>query len=307
MKAMMFDRFGGPEVLYYGDAPDPVAGPGEVVVDIHAVSVNPADGKTRAGGYAKELRFPYIAGRDFSGVVSTVGDGVTDLAPGDAVYGVLEAGRDGTYAEQVNVKAELVAKKPDSLSHVEAAALGVAAITALIGLEDTAELRKGQKVLIQGGAGGVGGLAVQLAHAIGAHVIATASPRNHDYLRDLGADEVIDYNTQDFTKVVADCDLVFDTVGGEVQARSFEVLKPGGFLMYIAPPPPNFKPPRDDVKYGRPNVQRHRSYMERISAHVASGALRVPEIETMKLADAGKAQEKSETGHVRGKIVLTVR
>src|SRR5712691_2790373 len=229
MKAAYIQQFGGPEVLKYGDLPDPVAGPGQIVVDTVAASVNGADPKVCAGEY-KQVTFPVIPGRDFSGVVSALGAGVADLRVGDEVFGVLEAGRDGTYCEKTAVGATIVARKPAGMSHVDAAALALIALTALRSVEDTLKLKSGETILIQGGAGGVAGFAIQLAKHLGATVITTASARNHDYVRSLGADRAIDYNTQDFSAAVHDCDVVFDTVGGEVQVHSYAVLKPGGRL-----------------------------------------------------------------------------
>src|SRR6516162_4479748 len=208
MKAAFIERHGGPEVLKYGDLPDPTAAPGEVVIDIVAASVNGADWKVRVGDY-KQAKFPYVLGRDFSGVISAVGEGVEDLRLGDAVFGVCEAGQEGAYAEKIAVKAAIVAKKPSSLSHVNAAALALTGLTALSAIED--KLKRGETILIQGGAGGVAGFAIQLAKHIGARVITTTSAANRDYVRGLGADEVIDYNTQDFTQLAKNCDAVFDT------------------------------------------------------------------------------------------------
>ena len=233
MKAVYIEQFGGPEVLKYGDLPDPAAGPGQIVVDTHAASINGADWKVRAGQYGKP-KFPLILGRDFSGVVSGLGAGVEDLRVGDEVFGVLEAGREGAYAEKIAIGAAIVAKKPSRLSHVDAAALALTGLTALCSVEDTLKLKSGETILIQGGAGGVASFAIQLAKHLGARVITTASAANLAYLRDLGADQVIDYNTTDFTKVVSDCDAVFDTVGGDVALRSFAVLKPGGRAAFIA-------------------------------------------------------------------------
>src|SRR5262245_27410364 len=208
MKAAFIERHGGPEVLKYGDLPDPTAAPGEVVIDIAAASVNGADWKVRAGDY-KQSKFPYVLGRDFSGVIGAVGAGVQDLRVGDAVFGVCEAGQEGAYAEKIAVKAAIVANKPAGVSHVNAAALALTGLTALSAIEDTLKLKRGETILIQGGAGGVAGFAIQLAKHIGAHVITTTSAANRDYVRGLGADEVIDYNAKDFTKVVANCDAVF--------------------------------------------------------------------------------------------------
>jgi NADPH:quinone reductase-like Zn-dependent oxidoreductase len=309
MKAVLFDDYGGPEVLYLGEALDPVAGPGGIVVEIHAASVNAADWKVRAGPRAGEpgLDLPHILGRDFSGVVRTVGEDVTDLGPGDAVFGVTERGIEGCYAEAIAIPAALAAKKPDSLSHAEAAALALTGLTALVALEDEAKLGAGQRILIHGGAGGVGSFAVQYARHVDAHVLVTARAANHDYLRELGADEVIDYTKQNFAQVVKGCDIVFDTIGGEVHARSYPVLKPGGRLIHIAPPPADFTPRRDDVTATRPHVGRDRAHLERILELVAEGAVKPPEIKIMPLAEVAQAHELSQAGHVRGKIVFQVR
>src|SRR5213079_2224413 len=207
--------------------------------------------KVRAGQYGKAA-FPLVLGRDFSGVVSAVGQGVTDLRVGDEVFGVLEAGRDGTYAEKIAIGAAIVAKKPAALSHVDAAALALTGLTALCSVEDTLKLKAGETILIQGGAGGVAGFAIQLAKHLGARVITTASAANISYLRDIGADQVIDYNTTDFTKVVNNCDAVFDTVGGDVATRSFAVLKPGGRAAFIASGAKAPTPERSDVTALRP-------------------------------------------------------
>ena len=307
MKAAFFMKNGGPEVLQYGELPDPVAGPGQVLVDIHAASVNGADWKVRAGSYAPITKFPYVPGRDFSGVVSALGEGVKDFKVGDPVFGVVEQVADGCYAERVAIRAAIVAKKPDSLSHVEAAALALTGLTALVSIEDTLKLKSGETILIQGGAGGVASFAIQVAKHIGARVISTASAANLDYVRKLGADQVIDYNVQDFTKAVTGCDAVFDTVGGDVAMRSFAVLRPGGRAAFIGSGSAAPASPRADVASLRPKVGRDRAHLERIVALVASGAVRVPEIKTYKLSDAAAAHRVSEGRHFRGKLVFKVR
>jgi len=307
MKATYIDRHGGPDVLTYGDLPDPDANAGQVVVDIHAASVNAADSKVRSGVGATIENFPYVLGRDFSGIVSALGTGLTDLSVGDTVFGVCQVGQEGAYAEKIAVESAILAPKPDQFSHVAAAALAAAGLTALISIEDTLRLQRDETILIQGGAGGVGGLAVQLAKSIAARVITTASAANHEYLYDLGADEVIDYNTTDFTEVVSDCDAVFDTVGGTVADRSFAVLRPGGRAAFIASGPSAPIPVRNDVVSLRPIVARDRPHLERIIDLVARGTIRIPEITTFPLADAAAAHRISEKRHLRGKLVLTVR
>jgi NADPH:quinone reductase-like Zn-dependent oxidoreductase len=307
MKAAFIERHGGPEVLKFGEMPDPVAAPGEVVVDIVAASVNGADWKVRDGKSGQLSRFPYILGRDFSGVVSAVGEGVTDLRVGDAVFAVCDVGQEGAYAEKIAIKAAIVAKKPDRLSHVDAAALALAGLTAICTVEDTLKLQAGETILIQGGAGGVASFAIQLAKHLGARVITTASASNHDYLRKIGADEIIDYNAVDFTKVVKGCDAVFETVGGDVAQRSFAVLKPGGRAAFIASGPQAPKPDRGDVAALRPSVGRDRPHLERIAALVALGAVTPPEVTRYPLSDAVAAHKVSESRHFRGKLVFMVR
>jgi NADPH:quinone reductase-like Zn-dependent oxidoreductase len=308
MKAVLLIGHGGPDMLRYGDAQDPTAGPGEVVVDIHAASVNAADYKVRLGGGRYGLiRFPHILGRDFSGLVSTVGAGVTDFAVGDPVFGVTDHGIEGAYAEKIAIKAAIIARKPDRLSHAEAAALGLTSLTALWAIEDTAHLKAAQTILIQGGAGGVAGFGIQLAKYLGATVITTASAGNHPYVRSLGADRVIDYHTEDFTAVGPICDVVFDTVGGDVRAGCYTVLKPGGKLVWIAPPPEGFRPPRDDVETLRPNVLRDHAHLERMLTLLDKGVIRPPPITRYSLADAAKAHRISEGRHLQGKLVLVVR
>ncbi len=308
MKASYFEQHGGPDVLVYGDLPDPVPGAGEVIVDIHAASVNAADAKVRAGGTYGEIEsFPYILGRDFSGVVASLGEGATDFAVGDPVFGVCQAGQEGTYAEKIAMDQALLCAKPDSLSHIDAAALALPGLTAIISLEETLQLKSGEKILIQGGAGGVAGFAIELAKHIGAHVITTCSARNIDYVRGLGADEVIDYTAQDFTEILTDCDAVFETVGGDVTQQSFAVLKPGGRLAAIASgvkAPPS---PRDDVESLRPAVGRDRKYMERIAELQAAGVVHVPPVTIYSLEEAAAASTKSESRHLTGKLVFQVR
>jgi NADPH:quinone reductase-like Zn-dependent oxidoreductase len=308
MKAILLTAHGGPDMLRFGEAPDPVAGPGEVVVDIHAASVNAADYKVRlgSGGY-RDLKMPHILGRDFSGVVASLGPGVTDFKPGDAVFGVTDQGVEGCYAEKLAIKAAIIARKPDRLGHAEAAALGLTSLTALWAVEDTAKLQRGETILIQGGAGGVAGFAIQLSKHLGATVITTASARNHDYVKSLGADRAIDYTSQDFTKAVSGCDVVFDTVGGDVQVRSYDVLKPGGRLVWIAAAPAGFKPQRTDVEVLRPNVTRDRGHLERMLQLYTEGAVWPPNIVRYKLADAAEAHRVSESRHLQGKLVLEIR
>jgi NADPH:quinone reductase-like Zn-dependent oxidoreductase len=306
VKAVFINQFGGPEVLQYGDMPDPVAGPGQVVIDVVAASINGADWRVRAGLYS-EGKFPLILGRDFSGTVAALGAGVEDLKVGDAVFGVLEAGREGAYAEKLAITAAIVAKKPATLSHIDAAALALTGLTALISVETTLKLQRGETILIQGGAGGVASIAIQIAKHIGARVITTTSAANIDYVRGLGADQVIDYRAQDFTQVISGCDAAFDTVGGDVAQKCFAVLRPGGRAAFIASGAQAPQPDRADVTSLRPAVGRARAPLERIAALVAAGAVRPPEIKLYRLSQAAEAHRVSEGRHFRGKLVFQVR
>jgi NADPH:quinone reductase-like Zn-dependent oxidoreductase len=309
MKAVYLERFGAPDVLQFGELADPVAGPGEVLVDVAAASVNAADWKFRSGQYARHAatKFPLIPGRDFSGTVSALGSGVEDLKIGDAVFGVLDIGREGTYTEKLAIKAAIVAKKQPTLSHIEAAAVALTGLTAVNSVADTLKLQRGETILIQGGAGGVAGFAIQFAKHLGARVITTTSAANRDYVLGLGADEVIDYNAQDFTKIVSGCDVVFDTVGGEVAQKSFEILKPGGRAAFIASGVEAPKPTRTDVVALRPPVERSRQAMERIANLVQTGAVRPPVVKIYQLSQAVDAHRLSESRHFRGKLVFQVR
>jgi len=304
VKASFFRRYGGPEVLEYGELPDPAPAAGEVLIEIHAASINAADWKMRAGQYGAAVSFPHVPGRDFSGVMVSGGG---FFKPGDAVFGVCEVPREGAYAERLAIREAIVARKPERLSHVQTAAIGLAGLTAVVSLEETLQLKRGETILVQGGAGGVAGFAIALAKHLGARVITTASAQNHDYVRKLGADEVIDYRAQDFTRLVKDIDAVFDTVGGDVTTRSFAVLKPGGRLASIAVGGAAPASPRTDVKSLRPKVDRDRRRLDRVAQLVTQGAVPLPEIREYPLAKTAEAHRVSEARHLRGKLVLRVR
>jgi len=306
MKAVYIEQYGGPDVLKYGDLPDPVAAAGEVIVDVVAASVNGADWKVRVGSYGY-TKFPLSLGRDFSGTISAVGPGADEFKIGDEVFGVCEQGQEGAYAEKLAMKAAIVAKKPAKLSHINAAALALTGLTAVISIEDTLKLQRGETILIQGGAGGVASFAIQLAKHIGARVITTTSAANIDYVRGLGADQVLDYNAQDFTKMVNGVDAVFETVGGDVTQKSFAVLKPGGRAAFIASGPQAPPSPRSDVTSLRPQVKRSRRHLERIAELFQAGAIRPPEVKLYLLSDAKEALRVSEARHFRGKLVFQVR
>jgi len=307
MKASFFRAYGGPEVLEYGELPDPLPAAGEIVVDVHAASVNAADWKMRSGSYPAKVPMPHIPGRDFSGIVAALGEGARDFKVGDAVFGVCEVPREGSYAEKIAIRQAILAARPAKLTHVQTAAIALAGLTALVSLEDTLRLKSGETILIHGGAGGVAGFAIPLAKHLGARVITTASAGNHDYVRSLGADQVIDYRAQDFTQLVSGCDAVLDTVGGDVTQKSFAVLRSGGRLASVAAGASAPVSPRADVTSLRPKVDRDRPRLERVAALVAQGVVPLPAIIEYPLAEAAAAHRVSEARHLRGKLVLRVR
>jgi len=304
MKAVYIERCGGPEVLIYGDMPDPAPAADEVLIDIAAASVNATDWKARASGYAK-IPFPHIMGRDLSGTVSGVGKDVDSFKVGDEVFAVCMRYEDGGYAEKNAVKASMVGKKPASVSHVEAAALALTGLTAVCSLEETLQLKRDEKILIQGGAGGVASVAIQFAKYLGAHVITTASAVNHDYVRALGADEVIDYNAVDFATAAKDVDAALDTIGGAVAERTLDVLRSGGRAAFLDGPAPT--PRRSDIVSVKPLVKRATKFMNRVAELIDAGAFRPPEVRVFSLAQARLAHELIEARHVRGKLVFKVR
>ncbi len=308
MKAVRIHGYGGPEVLTLEEAACPRPAAGEILVRVHAAGVNPVDWKVREG-HLKTLvqhRFPLIPGWDFSGVVVAAGPGAGRFRKGEEVYSRPDLARDGAYAEYIVVREAEVARKPKSLDHIQAAAVPLACLTAWQALFDASGLSRGQRVLIHAAAGGVGTFAVQLAKWKGAYVIGTASPRNHELLRRLGADELIDYQATPFEDAVGDVDVVLDTMAGEVQQRSWKVLKRGGILVSILSPPSAEEAAAHGAR-GKPVfVQPNAAELAQIAELIDSGAV-IPVVETiLPLAEARRAQELSQAGHVRGKIVLRV-
>ena len=238
-------------------------------------------------------------------IVSAVGRGVTEFKVGDEVFGVTESTAENCYAEKVAINASIVTKKPASWSHVEAAALGLVGLTAIVSIENALQVKAGQTVLVQGGAGGVASFGLQLAKHLGARVISICSAANVDYVKGLGADQVIDYNKEDFTKVLKDCDAVLDTVGGEVAKNAFKVLKRGGRAAFINGPAP--AAPYEDMASLKPDASRKRAHLDRIVQLVTSGAVKLPQITTYALTDAQAAHRVSEGRHLRGKLVFKIR
>jgi NADPH:quinone reductase-like Zn-dependent oxidoreductase len=307
MKAICANDYGGPEVLVFEDVPRPKASPGEALIHVRAAGVNPIDWKIRSG-MAKDMfpvSFPWIPGLDISGVIDEVGANVTDLKPGDAVYGMLES-RSGGYAEYAAAKASDLAPKPESLDFIQAAALPLVSMVAWQALFDTAHLTQGQTVLIHGASGGVGHMAVQLARWKGAKVVGTASANNTQFLKELGADEVIDYHKTKFEDVVHDANVVLDLIGGDTQKRSWKVLKKGGILISTV----GVSTPEEAAKYGVRAVSfmahPDGSELRQVGKLIDEGKVKPVVSTVLPLKDAEKAHELSQSGHSRGKIVLKV-
>ncbi|MFL6122537.1 NADP-dependent oxidoreductase [Actinophytocola sp.] len=297
MRAISVQRAGGPEVLTGVELPKPEPGPVEILVRVHAAAVNPTDWKARTRGRTFLAPAPYVPGYDVSGVVEAVGPGVRIYAPGDEVFGMpLFPKPAGAYAEYVVAPPRHFARKPASLDHVTAAGLPLAGLTAWQSLVDFGNVQPGQRVLVHAAAGGVGHLAVQIAKARGAYVIGTASAAKHDFVRGLGADEVIDYRTTDFTTATGELDLVLDTIGGDYGPRSRALLRPGGTYVALADP-------TDEAFL---LVEPDHAGMLALVNLVGKGQLAVTVDAVFPLAEAARAHEHGEAGGATGKIVLDV-
>lgn len=300
MKAVRIHAFGGPEVLQLEEAPRPMPSPDEVLIKVYASGVNPVDWKIRKGLRKEKFPtdFPLTLGWDVSGVVEEVGSAVRNLHRGDRVYSRPDPTRNGTYAEYVAVKADQVGRSPRTLDYVQSAAVPLAGLTAWQALFDHGRLEPGQTVLIHAASGGVGVYAVQFAKWRGAKVIGTTSTHNLTFVKDLGADEVIDYTQQKFEEVAKNVDLVLDTLGEDIQKRSLQTLKPGGRIVTT-------------VKPETPRVigfmaQSYPEQLEQIARLIDEGRVHPVIAQVFHLEQAADAQKASEKGHVRGKIVLKV-
>ena len=308
MKAIRIHNYGGPEVLQYEAAPRPKPGKGEVLIRVHAAGVNPIDWKVRAG-YMKDFiahSFPIILGWDVSGVIEEVGPNVSRFKKGDEVYSLPDHTRNGAYGEYIVVRESEVALKPNALHHVRAAAMPLATLTAWQALFDTAQLQPRQRVLIHGAAGGVGHFAVQLAKWKGAHVIGTASAKNHQMLYELGADELIDYTQQRFEDIARNIDIVLDTLGDETQERSWSVLKKGGVLVSLVQLPSEEKAKQLGVRAAIIGAQPNGAQLAEIAKIIDSGKLAPVVDRILRLSEARRAHELSQSGHTHGKIALRV-
>ena len=309
MRAISQDVLGGPEVLKEVQLPRPEPRTNEVLVRVRAAGVNPTDWKHRAlGAFLGEP--PFVLGWDVSGTVEAVGIGVARFKPGDEVFGMLSYPfGHGSHAEYVTGAARWFAHKPASIDHVQAGALPLVSLTAWQALVEYADVQPGQRVLIHAAAGGVGHVAVQIAKARGAYVIGTASAGKHDFLREIGVDEAIDYRETDFTEAVKDVDVVLDTIGGDTSTRSLHVLRPGGLVVSILPVGPKEfteEAERLGVRALRMLVDASHSGMTAIAELVDEGKLRPTIAGTFPLADAAEAHRLGDTGRTTGKLVLTV-
>lgn len=308
MHAVRQEVLGGPEVLALTEVDRPEPGFSQVLVRVRAAGLNPTDWKHRAHTVFLGPP-PFTLGWDVSGVVEQAGLGVTIFKPGDEVFGMLPYPHGvGSHAEYVTAPARALARKPANIDHVQAGALPLAALTAWQVLADTAAIGAGQRVLIHAAAGGVGHLAVQIARARGAYVIGTASVGHHDLVRSLGADEVIDYRSADFADAVSDADVVLEVIGGDYAQRSLRVLRPGGLLVSLLPFPPGVREAAAErgVRTELLLVEADHAGMTAIADLVTAGQLRPVIAAAFPLAEAAKAHELGETGHVAGKLVLTM-
>jgi NADPH:quinone reductase-like Zn-dependent oxidoreductase len=297
------------QLVYEEDAPSPTLAPGDVLIHVHASGVTPSEldwPSTWLHHDDTPRTPPIVPGHEVAGVVEAVGPDAAGLAAGDEVYGLIDFRRDGADAECVAVCATELAPKPATLTHALAAAVPLSALTAWQTLFDQGDLRAGQRVLIHGGAGGVGSFAVQLGRWRGAHVVATASARDAELVQDLGADESIDYRARRFEEAVAEIDLVFDTVGGETWERSWDVLRPGGRLVSIAVP----RPPERETRDGRHAiwfvVEPNREQLIDIGGLIDGGQIRPIVSAVLPLAEGREAYGAGQNGRGPGKAVLVV-
>jgi NADPH:quinone reductase-like Zn-dependent oxidoreductase len=306
-RAIRFHDYGGPEALRFEEIEQPTAKEGEILVRVRAASVNPVDWKIRDGLVRKRFSppLPLIPGGDLSGEVAAVGAGVSGFAVGEAVFAMI--GLWGAYAEHAAFKAAMAARKPASIDHAQAASVPLVGLTAWQALHEHGAVRGGQRVLVLAASGGVGGFAVQFARAAGAHVIASASDKNADYVRGLGANEVFDYRTDPAARHAGSIDLIVDTAGGDGSVRSLELLKPDGALVAVAAPSEALKERGAKLERRVLPMQGHPdgAQLAQIASLIDAGKVRTTVAAVFPLAQAAAAQELSKQGHTRGKIVLT--
>ncbi|WP_373894635.1 NADP-dependent oxidoreductase [Virgibacillus natechei] len=309
MKAVIIENYGGIDELKYTEVDEPKLKDNDVLLEVSATSVNPVDWKIREG-YLKgmlDYNFPFILGLDAAGTIKEVGKNVTKFRIGDQVFTRPDITRNGTYAEYVAVDEQLVAKKPENLSFEEAASIPLVGLTSWQCLVDFADIKQGDKVLIHAGSGGVGSFAIQLAKSFGAWVVTTCSTKNVEFVKSLGADRVIDYRNEDFTQVLADMDIVFDTLGGDIQKQSYDVLKEKGCLVSIADQPDQGLAKEKSVKAGYVFLDPDGEQLKKIGELIEKDEIH-PNVGTvLRLEDIQEAHQLSETHHAKGKIVLSVK
>jgi NADPH:quinone reductase-like Zn-dependent oxidoreductase len=312
MKALQMNRYGGREVLKLASsAPKPVPGKGQVLIEGYAASINPIDWKVRAG-YMKDmvpLTMPATSGGDVAGMVAEVGEAVSGMKPGDRLYGYpsLLAGGSGSFAEFVVAPASAVASAPQKANFVEAAALPLVGASAVQALEQHIKLRQGQRILIHGGAGGIGSVAIQIAKALGASVATTAAADDVAYVQSLGADQVIDYKKESFEQRLKDFDAVFDTVGGDTTTKSFKVLKRGGTLVSMLGQPDAALAKQHDVMAIGQFTKVTTEVLRRLAQLVDGGKVKIRVAQVFPLEKAQEAFQLVEEGHPRGKVVVEIR
>ncbi len=311
MRAVVINEYGSKDVLVEQELPKPEIKPNQVLVEAYATSINPIDWKLRAG-YLKEMLdwpFPIILGWDVAGKIVEVGDEVKHFQVGDEVFARPDTTPRGTYAEFTTVDEELLARKPENLTFEEAASIPLAGLTAWQCLVDKTNVKQGDKVLIHAGAGGVGSLAIQMAKHLGAYVATTASEKNEEYVKKLGADEFINYRAQQFEEILSDYDVVIDTMGGDILNKSFKILKPGGRLVTIAGQPDPALIEKHQVKASSYWLTPNGKQLGELGELLEKGILKpqVGSVFGFSAEELQKAHELSETNHAKGKIVITFK
>lgn len=311
MKAIVIEEYGSADQLVERDVPTPEIKESQVLVELHATSINPVDWKVREG-YLKDnlpFQFPVILGWDAAGIVKKVGESVTGFSVGDKVFARPATNPNGTYAEYVAVDSNLLAPMPENVSYAEAASIPLVGETAWTALVEIAKIKEGDKVLIHAGAGGVGSLAIQIAKSFGATVASTASSDNEDYLKDLGVDVFIDYKKQDFESELDDYDIVFDTMGGEIQEKSFNVLKKGGIIVSITNPPSEELAKAKEVKTGYFFLEPNGKRLAKLGELMKNNQLKATIGSQLPFSENGlrEAHRLSETHHAKGKIVINIK
>ncbi len=311
MKAAQFTNYGGPEVIEINEVPKPPISKNQVLIEVHAATINPFDYKLRRG-YMKDmmpLKLPLTLGGNLSGVVVELGEGVTDFKIGDGVFGQSYAfgGGSGAIAEYAVAGEENIAIKPKSVNHIEAGSLPLVGVSAIQAIEQHIGLQSGQKILIHGGAGGIGSLAIQLAKHKGAYVVTTARSEDVDYVKSLGADEVIDYQKQKFEEKLSGFDAAYDTVGGDTTDRSFKVLKKGGVLVSMLGEPSKNLAKEYGVTVIGQNTQTNSKNLSRLAELVDQGVIKPQVDKVFPFDQTREAFEYIETGHSRGKVVIEIK